>query len=100
MKKISFILIRTYQIFLIGIFFASFYAAINIGNQTDSAHGEFAYRGKINEPGIVSEIGHGAAITSGFDGGALGMSLLSATCLFLIPMIELKLYQQNVKGNN
>lgn len=100
MKKFSYILIRVYQIVLIFIFIFSFERAMNLGDNYISEKGgyvedpyEYTWRKEYPYPptGIV----HGVSITSGLNGGALGMSIISASCLFLISFMELKLYQQN-----
>jgi hypothetical protein len=97
MKKISYILIRVYQIVLISIFIFSFIEAMKLGNESAVAKGDYAeIRDDWDSPDIV----HGVSIRSGYVGGALGMSIISASCLFLISFMELRLYQQNFKDGN
>jgi hypothetical protein len=89
-----------YQIALIFIFIFSFEGAMNLGDNYISEKGgyvtdpfeESTFGRKYPPTGIV----HGVSITSGLNGGALGMSIISASCLFLISFMELKLYQQNL----
>ena len=97
MKKISYILIRVYQIALISIFIFSFTEAMKLGNESNVAEGGFARERYSDES---TDIVHGVSITSGYDGGALGMSIISVSCLFLISFMELKLYQHNFKEDN
>ena len=94
MKKFSYILFRVYQIVLIFIF--SFERAMNLGDNYISEKGGYVYDPYQEEPLYISGIVHGVSITSGLNGGALGMSIISASCLFLISFMELKLYQQNL----
>lgn len=102
MKKFSYILIRVYQIALIFIFIFSFEGAMNLGDNYKSEKGGYVLD-RFKEPtsgrrnkNLPTGIVHGVSITSGYNGGALGMSIISVSCLFLISFMELKLYQQNL----
>lgn len=94
-KNISYALIRIFQVLLIILFLDSYESANLLGRRFESKEGGFASKVIDNSLDFLvkSEIFDGVAITSGFNGGALGMSLISVSCLFLIGFMEIKLYE-------
>ena len=92
LKTLSLLAIRGFQLLL--LFFA--YDAFEKSDELGHSVREFdSYVPGLNENDVLMNINsNSVAITSGFNGGAVAMSLITCTCLFLVVWIELSIYQR------
>jgi hypothetical protein len=92
LKLLSVLAIRGFQIILLFFAYDSFEKSDELGHSVR----EFdSYVPALNENDVLMNINsNSVAISSGFNGGAVAMSLITCTCLFLVVWIELSMYQR------
>lgn len=90
MRNFSYIILRLIQISLVFLTYFSFTSILDFGEKFKETGGLELKPQNIQ--GWEYEIINGTSITSGFNGAALGLGIITAACISLITFIEIKLF--------